>query len=56
MPDNQSLLEKLAQEAHRAAEQMTDPLCKRVMREIAAGYERLAQHAAAQRRNMKVAS
>jgi hypothetical protein len=50
------LLQNLAQEARRTADQMTDPFCKRVMQEIAAGYERLAQHADAQERNLKIAS
>jgi hypothetical protein len=35
---------------------MNDPFCRRVMLEIAAGYERLAQHAQAQQRDLKVAS
>ena len=54
--DGVLLLEKLAQEARRVADQMTDPFCKRVMHEIAAGYERLVQHAKAQERNLKIAS
>ena len=54
--DSVKLLQKLAQEAHRAADQMTDPLCRSVMLEIAAAYERLAQHAEAKKRNLKIAS
>jgi hypothetical protein len=54
--DSVKQLQKLAQEAHRAADQMTDPLCKSVMLEIAAAYDRLAQHADAQKRNLKLAS
>ena len=54
--DSVNLLQKLAQEVHRAADQMTDPLCKNVMLEIAAAYERLAQHAEAQKRNLMLAS
>jgi hypothetical protein len=54
--ENVKLLQKLAQEARSAADQMNDPFCRRVMLEIAAGYERLAQHAQAQPRDLKVAS
>ena len=34
---------------------MNDPFCRRVMLEIATGYELLAQHAQAQVRDLKVA-
>ena len=54
--ENVKLLQKLAREARSAADQMNDPFCRRVMLEIAAGYERLAQHAQAQPRDLKVAS
>ena len=40
-------LEQRAQEARAVAEQMRDPVAKRVMMNLAFSYERLAKHAAA---------
>ena len=54
--ENVKLLQNLAKEARRAADQMNDLFCRRVMLEIATGYERLAQHAQAQVRDLKVAT
>lgn len=56
LASNSDLLDKLAKEARALADQVVDPYCKRLMQDIAVGYQRLAQHARGRQDGFKLAS